>query len=125
MNGESCFLDSMNNNPEKDYPRIYRILKQNAKNDVFRFDRAIQFSHSTSCSLYFLVFAFLVSRSWLGSEILYLFPPLPDNERWKSDLKVASLCEVIYKIKNAENFILHLDFLMDRQEFDEKNQKIK
>ena len=123
MNGETCYLDSANNDPKRDYPRVYEILKRNAKNKVFRFDRELQWGYGSSCSLFFLCFAFLVCRSWLGSEILSLFPPLPPSERWKSDLKVAAICEVIYKLKNAERFILDLGFLMDRQAFEEKNRK--
>ena len=123
LNGHTAILDSMASDPLEAYPLVYETLCKKVKH-VFTFSRQSQADFTTSCSLFVLTYFFLLSRGVTPRQILNeYFPPIPEEDLWSNDVKCAAFCSTIYKIKQPERIIFDLDFLMQREALDTKEEE--
>ena len=111
-------LDSFAHPPKVFYQRLLDIAK-NIDATVYHFPRSIQSDLTTSCSLYVLMFSFLICRGYTGREILAsFFPPLPKHLRFRNDILTGNFCQVIYGIDSVSRFIFDIQFLRERERLD-------
>ena len=125
LNNHTAILDSMASDPLEAYPLVYNTLCKKA-GKVFLCSRQTQASFSTSCSLFVLTYFFLLSRGITPRKILSdYFPPKPEYDLWRNDVKCAAFCASIYRIERPEKFILDLSFLMQREALDSAEERKK
>ena len=118
-------LDSMGNDPYVAYPRIMKILEK-INTRVYFYPRGIQWLISSSCGLFATFEMLMLSRGFSGKEILSTFFPNKDtSQNYKNDIRVACYIGAVYRIPNAEKWILDLEFLTQRHALDSVSQDNK
>ena len=107
-----------------EYPPLKNRLKL-LSNDVYTFPSRVQLDNTTSCSVFCLFFAFMVTRTIYGPQLYKKYFLPYKNCVYKAEIFVCEVTQRLFKLKKGytQSLIVDLDFLIGQRKQQQQQEQ--